>query len=179
LDFQRLDSVSQAQVEDLFESVFTDSEGPEEGRMIGALARDLMARTPPNDFQGFVATDAGRPVGAIFFTRLTFDDDIDAFILAPVAVETGHQGRGIGQGLIRHGLEALRQHGVRVAVTYGDPAFYSKVGFRPVSVDRITPPFALSQPEGWLAQSLDDTPLESMTLGTCDCVAALRDPAYW
>ena len=54
-------------------------------------------------------------------------------MMAPVAVATAHQGKGIGQRLISHGLDALRREGVDIAVTYGDPAFHGRVGFKPVS----------------------------------------------
>lgn len=44
-------------------------------------------------------------------------------MMAPVAVGTAHQGKGIGQRLTTHGLDGLRQEGVNIVVTYGDPGF--------------------------------------------------------
>lgn len=165
-------------VRELFVSVFSQAEGEGEGALVGRLAGDLMAHTDHRDLYGFVAVDADRIDGAIFFSRLTFEHGIDVFILAPVAVRTEHQGRGIGQALIRHGLEELRRSGVRVAVTYGDPAYYARVGFEPLSQDVIRPPLALSRPEGWLGRSLTGEGIEPIP-GPCSCVAPLDDPAYW
>ncbi|WP_143093039.1 GNAT family N-acetyltransferase [Celeribacter neptunius] len=57
------------------------------------------------------------------------DDTRTVFILAPVAVATAQQGKGLGQRLISHALQALLDREVDVALTYGDINFYSKVGF--------------------------------------------------
>ena len=109
---------------------------------------------------------------------MTFEADIDVFILAPVAIHTAYQGRGIGQALIAHGLREMKNSGIKVVITYGDPAFYSKVGFHPLSQDMIAAPLALSQPEGWLGQSLTNESLQPIA-GRCSCVRALDNPAYW
>ncbi|MEZ6039972.1 MAG: N-acetyltransferase [Planctomycetaceae bacterium] len=162
----------------LFHSVFTDAEGEQEGGRIAALVREMMTTTEHQDLRGFVAVEAEQIVGAIFFSRLSFDTQIEASILSPVAVKTKSQGQGIGQKLIRYGLTQLQDQHVELVVTYGDPAFYSKVGFRSISPQAIRPPFELSQPEGWLGQSLTSTPVEEFR-GHCQCVAALSDAAYW
>jgi predicted N-acetyltransferase YhbS len=72
----------------------------------------------------------------------------------------------------------MKERGVRTVVTYGDPAFYTKIGFEPVSPGTILPPFDLSQPEGWLARSLTKAPIEPLP-GPSSCVEAFGDPAYW
>lgn len=167
-----------AAIVELFTAVFAESEGAAEGELIGALARDLLEQTDEQDLHGFVALDHGRIVAAIFFSRLGFGNHREVFILAPVAVRTEHQGRGIGQALIHHGLGVLKDRGVDFALTYGDPRFYHKVGFQPISHEAIMPPFALSQPEGWLGQSLCGDSIDTLS-GGCTCVEALNDPAYW
>lgn len=165
-------------MENLFVSVFSRSEGEQEGALIGNLARELIADTDRRDLHGFVAVCGEQMVGAIIFSRLTFEKSIEAFILAPVAVRSDHQGRGIGQMLITHGLRQLKKRGVRLVITYGDPDFYSKVGYEQLSQDTIRAPFELSQPRGWLGQSLTDDPIEAIP-GRCSCVKALNNPAYW
>lgn len=162
----------------LFTSVFTDSEGETEGTLIGQLARDLFNKTDDRDLFNFVAELDGQVVGSIFFSRLWFEDDTQAFILAPVAIHSDHQHKGIGQALIRHGLEALRDEGIEVALTYGDPNFYGKVGFRAISHGTVKAPHELSQPDEWLGQSLVGDPIESLS-GSCTCVEAFRDQVYW
>lgn len=162
----------------LFESVFTDSEGETEGALVGQLASDLFDKTGVDDLYNFVAASNGQLLASIFFSRLRIDRGTSAFLLAPVAVHSQHQGKGIGQSLIRHGLNALREAGVHVALTYGDPRFYGKVGFRGVSGDAIRAPYKLSQPEGWLVQSLANTSIDTLS-GECQCVEAFRDAVYW
>jgi putative acetyltransferase len=165
-------------IERLFITTFSDSEGPAEGKMIGSLASDFMTTTDKRDFYCFVAREHGRVVGCIFFSRITFQRGINAFILGPVAVQTDHQGKGIGRTLIRFGLEALADDGVELALTYGDPAFYSKVGFQVVTEAMIPAPLPLRHPEGWLAQSLTGGELEPLA-GKSACVEALNKPEYW
>ena len=165
-------------IETLFIAVFANSEGEQEGALIGKLVKELIASTDNRDLYGFVAVSEEQMVGTIFFSRLTFEKDIDVFILSPVAVHTDHQGMGIGQALITHGLHEIKKKGIVFVTTYGDPAFYSKVGFHQLSQDMIEAPLELSQPEGWLGQSLSDDSIETIP-GHCSCVKALDNPVYW
>lgn len=178
IEFRQHLEKEKAPITKLFQSVFADSEGPTEGEVVGRLAKDLFEKTPSSDLYCFVALDGDQIIGAIFFSRLKFEVEIPAYILAPVAVATGHQGKGMGQKLIRHGLADLKSNGASLIVTYGDPAFYTKVGFRPLEQERISPPHPLSQPIGWLGQSLDGSEIPRIP-GGCSCVDALDDPAYW
>ena len=167
-----------AEIEGLFTNTFSDSEGQTEGEMIGNLARDFMSSTPEGDLYCFVAREDGQIVGCIFFSRITFESEIKAFILGPVAVQTDHQGRGIGQELITFGLDVLSKDGVELAITYGDPGFYSKAGFKPVTERIIPAPLPLQHPEGWLAQSLNNNEIQPIK-GMSSCVAALNKAEYW
>jgi len=163
----------------LFSATFTDSEGEEEGRLIETLARNMIATTKEDDLYVFSSWDGSVLTGCIIFSRLTFDqDDRAVFVLAPVAVATGRQGQGVGQRLLRFGLEALRDSGADVAITYGDPTYYAKVGFAPITEAMAKAPLPLSQPEGWLAQSLTDKQLEPLK-GPSRCVQALNSRDYW
>jgi putative acetyltransferase len=80
--------------------------------------------------------------------------------------------------LITHGLQELKKRGVRIVTTYGDPAFYSKVGFHPLSQELIEAPLELSHPEGWLGQSLTNASIEPIP-DRCSCVKALNHSVYW
>ena len=163
----------------LFESSFAASEGVEEGALIGALVRRLIVETRAEDLRVVTAWEDGTLVGGIFFTRLTYaGDPRTVFMMAPVAVATAHQRKGIGQRLIAHGLDVLRKEGVDIAVTYGDPAFYGRVGFKAVSVADLPAPQPLNLPQGWIAQSLTEAPLTPLR-GPAQCVAAFDDPALW
>ena len=163
----------------LFSQVFTESEGEEEGALIGTLVRQLLSRTPEPDLIAYAAWEEGALLGAVLFSRLAFaQDPRTVFMLSPMAVATAWQGNGVGQALIRAALEDLRARGVDVAVTYGDPAFYGKTGFLPVTVEDLASPLPLSHPHGWIAQSLDGGELAPLAGGSA-CVAALDNPVYW
>ena len=165
-------------IEKLFTKVFSDSEGQSEGLLIGKLARDLMRSTDPEDLYGFIAVENGQVIGSIFFSRITFESGVNAFILAPVAIHTDYQGQGIGQKLINFGIKVLKENGVDLVFTYGDPDFYRKVGFRPISETVAKAPFKLKYPHGWLCQSLPGNEIEPIS-GNSHCVEALNHPEYW
>jgi predicted N-acetyltransferase YhbS len=167
----------EVEIVDLFTATFTASEGEEEGTLIGELVRNLLGGTAAKDRFVFTAEEDGVIIGGIVFSRLTYaQDERTVFVLAPVA--TDWQGQGIGQRLLNHGLAALRNAGVDIAMTYGDPNYYAKVGFLPISEADAQAPFPLSQPEGWLAQSLTDRALAPLK-GPSRCVEALNAPVFW
>ena len=166
------------EIKQLFLRVFSDSEGQEEGSLIGSLVLDIMTSTGAQDIYGFIATENDQIIGSIFFTRLAFENSENAFILSPVAIHTNHQGKGIGQNLINFGIKHLKENGIRLAFTYGDPNFYSKVGFRCITETIAKAPFELSQPEGWLCQSLVGDEIKPIA-GNSRCVEALNKAEYW
>ena len=162
----------------LFTEVFADSEGQVEGDLIGNLAFELQETTEPEELFGFIAKDDKTLIGCIFFTRLAFDNQINAFILSPVAVTTQYQKQGVGQKLIQFGINNLKKKNVKLLFTYGDPNFYSKVGFKAISENIAKAPFKLTCPEGWLAQSLVGEDIEPIS-GNSTCVSALNHQQYW
>ncbi len=82
-----------------------------------------------------VAETAGRAVGYVAFSPVTIETEsgqtIAASGLAPVAVATDSQHRGIGGALIVAGLAELRRAGVGMAVVLGWPNYYPRFGFAP------------------------------------------------
>ncbi|MFB9148231.1 GNAT family N-acetyltransferase [Roseovarius ramblicola] len=169
----------EAAITALFRDTFTASEGAEEGQVVAGLAHDLLARTPASDLRVFRAEAAGRVIGAAIFTPLVYPGQAPrVMLLSPMAVAADWQGRGVGQGMLRHALAALRAEGVAVALTYGDPAFYRRVGFVPVSAAEVPPPHVLSAPEGWLGQSLTGAAIPGLS-GVPVCAAALDRADVW
>jgi predicted N-acetyltransferase YhbS len=163
----------------LFETVFSDSEGPEAGHQIKDLVQDMLTTLSDSDIYVVTAVDRGDIRGAIIFTPMHYPEDPRrVYILSPVAVATDQQGKGLGQRLINHGLEMLRDAGVDVALTYGDPNFYSKVGFKQITEAEAQAPQTLQFPHGWLGQSLSQANLKPL-IGPAQCVAPLDHPALW
>ena len=166
------------EIEQLFIKTFSDSEGRSEGEAIGSLVRDFMDNTDANDLYCFIATEHEQIIGGVFFTKMIFESGINAFILSPMATLTDHQGKGVGQKLINFGLKTLKEDGVELAITYGDPNFYSKVGFGVVTEKVVPTPLTLSYPEGWLSQSLISNEIEPIA-GKSYCVKELNKPELW
>ncbi len=163
---------------DLFRSVFSASEGEEEGQVISDFVSTLIATTNPQDLVGCIAEENEAIVGCIFFSRFTVPNGQVAYILSPVAVSTNVQGTGIGQKLIHYGLDHIRSLNANLAFTYGDPSYYSKTGFEQITEDIVKAPCPLTQPIGWLGQSLDGNKVQAM-IGPTKCVEALNDPSLW
>lgn len=182
MKLQRWTTAWRADVSCLFQATFSDAEGADEGRLIGALTQKLAAAIDDREVIAFGAIEGGAGmsdlIGAIFFTRLRFEDESQVYMLSPVAVATAHQRRGVGTALIAHGLRDLKAQGVGVVVTYGDPAYYARVGFAPLSERTLQAPMPLSMPQGWLGQSLAGSTI-SAHRGRPQCVEAFRNPAYW
>lgn len=169
----------QPELIELFRRTFSESENAEEGELIANLVKELLHLT--NDEDKFVvsAHNDETLIGCIIFSRLTFaGDERTVFMLSPVAIDTAMQKQGLGQLLIKHGLETIQQSGVDIAVTYGDPTFYHKVGFQQVTEELVPPPMKLNYPEGWQAQSLTDEPL-SQLIGTSQCVTPFNKANLW
>ena len=150
-----LEKNSNREITNLFTSIFTSSEGEKEGRLIGNLASELSSGIDNQEIMCFGTYEEELIIAAIFFTRLRFNEAIQVYMLAPVAVSTRHQGKGVGQALINYGLYEITKRSVILVITYGDPSFYYKVGFQILSGNVIQAPLKLSMPEGWLGQSLN------------------------
>jgi putative acetyltransferase len=80
-----------------------------------------------------VAEIGDEVVGHVAFSPVTAASGAVGVGLAPVAVAERYRRRGIAAALVRAGLEACRAAGFGWAVVMGEPAYYSRFGFRPAS----------------------------------------------
>ena len=79
-----------------------------------------------------VAELEGTIVGQVAFSPALASGGIPGwYALGPVAVLPVHQRTGIGSRLIRTGLEAVLDLGASGCILTGDPAYYSRFGFKP------------------------------------------------
>ena len=93
-------------------------------------------------------------VGHVLFSRMWIDEDgrsVPAVALAPVAVLPGHQRRGIGERLIRKGLDCLREQHEQIVLVLGNPDYYSRFGFSNENARSLESPFP---PEAFMALEL-------------------------
>jgi putative acetyltransferase len=80
-----------------------------------------------------VAKVGGTVVGHIAFSPVTAASGAVGVGLAPLAVTELHRRQGIAAELVQRGLEACRAAGFGWAVVLGEPAYYSRFGFRPAA----------------------------------------------
>lgn len=99
---------------------------PQEAAVVDAL-READAITV-----GLVAEIEGRIVGHIVFTPMspeTAQSAADILSLAPVAVDPDSQRCGVGQALVRRGLDACRDSGATAVIVLGHSEYYPRFGF--------------------------------------------------
>lgn len=103
--------------------------------------RDVETVCRSADTRVWVAEVAGVVAG---FVAVRIDTDAGIGEITMIAVDPGHQRRGIGLLLTRHAAEAIRAAGVPVAMveTGGDPGhaparrLYERAGFTPMPIAR-------------------------------------------
>jgi putative acetyltransferase len=77
-----------------------------------------------------VAVVDGGIVGHVAFSKASVGDSESGwYLLGPVAVMPGAQGRGVGSALVESGLAKLRTLSASGCVLVGDPGYYSRFGF--------------------------------------------------
>jgi putative acetyltransferase len=80
-----------------------------------------------------VAEKDGGIVGHVLFSRLTVESDgasFSAVALAPLGVDPDAQRNGIGAALVEEAHRRLQAAGEKLSVVLGDPAYYSRFGYR-------------------------------------------------
>ena len=116
----------------LVEAVFTEHDGPEEGRTVRRLAEEIRAKAYYVPQLELVMTDgADDVVGYAMFSRFPLEGkyDRELLLLSPVAVKTSLQRRHISKKLIEYGFERARALGYRAVIVEGDPRNYRARGF--------------------------------------------------
>ena len=81
-----------------------------------------------------VAVAEGTVVGHVAVSPVTVSDGASGWYgLGPISVSPEHQRTGIGSQLMHAALQALRDRGGAGCLLVGDPAYYSRFGFRPAT----------------------------------------------
>ena len=176
--FHSADAAARAEICEVFLRSFAASEGAQEAQSVVHLVNALLDEAAEDDTLVYVAQIQGQVVGAILWSWLRYPNGRGVRLLSPVAVHPDVQGRGVGQGLIRYGVDQLRAAGVGMAVTYGDPQFYGKVGFTALNEEEVAGPYPLSMPFGWLGQRLTTGALDGLS-GRPICVMTFAQPELW
>jgi predicted N-acetyltransferase YhbS len=172
--------IRQATIADAFEieRVHRDAFGEAEGPVVATLAKELLNGIDDDRSIAFVAESDDRVVGAIIFSPLTISggDKSRSMILAPLAVATAFQRQGIGQALVRYGLDNLKSQGIDFVFVYGNPLYYSRFGFSPNH--QLAAPYKLKHPEAWMILGLRENG-DACLQGIAVCVPPLMYAEHW
>ena len=83
----------------------------------------------------FVAEAGGELIGNIMYTKASvLCDDGESFAalsFGPLSVLPDWQEKGVGSALVRHSRGRASELGYTAVLIYGDPSFYSRLGFLP------------------------------------------------
>ncbi|WDE02621.1 GNAT family N-acetyltransferase [Thalassomonas actiniarum] len=163
--------------QDIFQ-LHRDTFAEEEAEAVAKLALELLEDETALPLLSLVAEQDGDIVGHILFSSVSVEgaDKHQGYILAPLAVLSNQQGRGIGSALIRRGLDILKTRRGEFVLVLGDPKYYSRTGF--AAGHGISPPYELAYPQAWMALELKKDALKNIK-GKVQCAASLSPAQYW
>ena len=114
-----------------------------------AFGRDRKSKTsyryrvgtePVNDLS-LAAREGESVVGSIQYWPVTLgEQDAEALLLGPLAIDPRRQGEGIGAALVFTSLDMAAWAGHTVVLLVGDLAYYRRFGFRTAALDGLTMP---------------------------------------
>ncbi|MEM7392319.1 MAG: N-acetyltransferase [Verrucomicrobiota bacterium] len=149
-----------------------------ENELVARLASELLTTTSSPETITLVAEADDSLLGFVSFSPVRLNHELLGYILAPLAVKSDGQRKGIGTKLVESGLHRLKQQNIRILFVYGDPRYYSRFGFAVTSADRYTPPYPLQYPAGWQAIEFTGDASDDSG-GVIECVPALHKPELW
>jgi putative acetyltransferase len=112
----------------------TAFDGPGEARLVEQLRKDGDIGLE------LVCEDQDGIYGYICFARMV--SPFGFWSLSPVAIKRAYQGQGIGDQLIRRGLDGMRRAGAAGVVVLGDPDFYTRFGFSKAAAAGLDSPYS-------------------------------------
>ena len=141
--------------------------GDYEAELVGRLDQDGLVAA------SLVAVQTDVIVGHILFSDLTVEVDgrrVAAVSLAPLAVRSDLQGRGIGARLVTNGLTTVRERGRTAMIVLGHPGYYRRLGFSAELTRKLAGPF---KGEAFMALELVSGALDGL-VGSVRYPAAFR-----
>ena len=119
---------------ELVETVFTESECAENGRLVRTLVEEIRSKRfyLPELELIMVDGDSDEVIGYVMFSRMhlegKYEDEL--LIITPVAVKTALQRRHISRDLIEYGFQKAAAMGYKAVIVEGNPMNYRSRGFR-------------------------------------------------
>ena len=117
---------------DLVETVFTDSECAENGKLVRSLVEEIRSkRWYLPELELVMVDEADAVIGYVNFARFHLGGKYanELLLLSPVAVKTQLQRQHISKELIEYGFERARELGYKAVIVEGNPMNYRNRGF--------------------------------------------------
>ena len=125
---------------------------PEEGRIVEKI------RKACEEIISLVAVEDEKVVGHIFFSPAEINHngkEIKGMGLAPMAVHTEYQNKGIGSLLVYEGIERVKETGSPFIIVLGHDKYYPRFGFEIASKYEINPQWEGIPDEAFMIIILD------------------------
>lgn len=163
--------------------VITSAFGAEEGDGISGLVEGLLEDESAAPILSLVAADDDDVLGHVLFTNARIEgpqQPVSAAILAPLSVHLDYQNAGIGDKLVREGLERLKAAGVALVFVLGHPGYYPRFGFSPAGRKgfEASYPIPPENADAWMVMALR-AGADARAGGRVLCADTLDDPKYW
>jgi len=150
-----------------------------EAELVEALLADATAAPIIN----LVAEEGSELIGHALFTHAvveTAGGDVEATILAPLAVAPSAQRRGVGQALGRAGIDRATELGIGLVFVLGHIDYYPRLGFTPAAPLGLRAPYPIDPAvaDAWMVLATRPGLLGEVR-GTIRCADALMHPEMW
>jgi predicted N-acetyltransferase YhbS len=132
----------------------------------GKLIDSLREKSDFSNLLSIVAETNDEIVGHILFYPIKIkNDDLEHTILslAPMAVQTEYQNKGIESRLVKKGLEIAKELGFAAVIVVGHPKYYPRFGFRSAKNWNLKLPFDVPE-DVFLALELKENALKNISV---------------
>ena len=116
----------------LVETVFTDHESEEEGKLVRSLVEEIRSkRFYLPELELVMVDENDEVIGYVNFARFHLEGryENELLLLSPVAVKTELQRQHISKELIEYGFEKAAAMGYKAVIVEGNPMNYRSRGF--------------------------------------------------
>lgn len=174
----------QAEIEKIHKTAFGKTEGAEKAQGIVNLVHDLFEDETAMPIHSLVAIVNEKLIGHVLFTKVTISDcplEVEAQILAPLAVLPDCQSTGIGGRLIKEGLRQLKEAGTDLVFVLGHIDYYPRSGFiNDAKRLGFEAPYYIPEEfaGAWMVIELSSGVI-GKAKGTVECSDVLNQPQHW
>lgn len=174
----------QAEIEKIHKAAFTKTEGSQKAQEIANLVHDLFDDETAMPIHSFVAIENEKLVGHVLFTKVTINDcpvEVEAQILAPLAVLPDCQSTGVGGRLVKEGLRQMKEAGIDLVFVLGHIDYYPRSGFiNDAKSLGFEAPYHIPKEfaRAWMVMELSPG-IIGRAGGTVKCSEVLNHPQHW